>query len=43
MLSACVSATVAQFAQGFGFDLAYAFACDGEVLSDFFERVFRAC
>jgi hypothetical protein len=31
-----------QFSQGFRFDLANAFARDGEMLSDFFERVFRA-
>jgi hypothetical protein len=33
---------VAQFAQRFSFDLADAFARDGEVLADFFERVFGA-
>ena len=33
------AAGVAQFAEGFGFDLANAFAGDGEMLAHFFERV----
>ena len=39
---AIAAAGVTQFAQGFGFDLANAFAGDIEVLSDFFQRVFTA-
>ena len=35
-------AGVAQFAQRLGFDLADAFARDGELLADFFERVLAA-
>jgi len=33
---------VAEFAERLGFDLADAFARDGEALADFFERVFAA-
>ena len=31
-----------QFAKSLGFDLADALACDGEVLADFFERMFAS-